>query len=154
MPGVRPHWLVPYYQPLTWPLSYGTGLTNSGCLRRLFSVNTVIIPPYPHHDLKGMISCVHLIVHRFYWLMQFYRSLFSMLHPCNNGDHETPNVCWSAVEHAKTATGERPSLTRRLRVTTLPDPACQREQPPFLPNRGAPRMYGTNRAQHDSCVQS
>lgn len=74
--------------------------------------------------------------------------------PCNNGDYETPHVCWSAVEHATTVSGERPLLTRRLRVTTLPDPACQREQPPSLPNRGAPRMYGTNRAQHDSCVQS
>jgi hypothetical protein len=87
-------------------------------------------------------------------LVQLHRSLFAMHCPCDNGDYETPNVCWSAVEHATTASGERPSLTRRLRVTTLPDPACQREQPTSLPGRGAPRMYGTNRAQHDSCVQS
>src|SRR5215216_1437928 len=87
-------------------------------------------------------------------LVQFHRSLFAMLHPCNNGDHETPNVCWSAVEHATTASGERPSLTRRLRVTTLPDPACQRWRPTSLRDRGAPWMYGTNRAQHDSCIQS
>jgi len=87
-------------------------------------------------------------------LVQLHRSVFAMHCPCDKGDYETPNVCWSAVEHAPTVSGERPSLTRCLRVTTLPDPACQREQPTSLSDRGTPRMYGTNRAQHDSCVQS
>src|ERR671922_955441 len=68
--------------------------------------------------------------------MQLHRSLFAMHCPCNNGDYETPNVCWSAVEHATTASGERPSLTRRLRVTTMPDPACQRWRPTSLPDHG------------------
>src|SRR2546421_10804377 len=102
-------------------------------------------------SFKGALDLLNAFAEN---LVQFHRSLFAMHCPCNNGDYETPNVCWSAVEHATTASGERPSLTQRLRVTTLPDPACQREQPTSLPNRGAPRMYGTNRAQRDSCVPS
>jgi Transposase len=102
---------------------------------------------------QGRENCLR-IYQAVKYLVQLHRSLFAMHCPCNNRDYEPPHVCWSAVEHATTASGERPSLTRRLRVTTLPDPTCQRWRPTSLPDCGARRMYSTNRAQHDSCVQS
>lgn len=105
-------------------------------------------------DEKLQLALTRLAREHGLCLVQLHRSLFAMHCPCNNRDYETPHVCWSAVEHATTASGERPSLTRRLRVTTMPDPACQRWRPTSLPDCGARRMYSTNRAQHDSCVQS
>ena len=70
-----------------------------------------------------------------------------MLDPCNNGDYETPNVCWSAVEHATTASGEK--------AFAPATPSSYDDASSCLPALAAnvpPRSRRTSEVQHKPCA--
>src|ERR687895_872349 len=85
-------------------------------------------------------------------LVQIRRSLFAMDHSCNHGGYEAPNICWSLAKRRTTASGERPSLARRFRVATMPDPSRQCSWRATVADRSAPRGHAANRSQYDPCV--
>jgi hypothetical protein len=85
-------------------------------------------------------------------LVQIRRSLFAMDHSCNHEGYEAPNVCWSLAKRRTTASGERPSLARRFRVATMPDPSRQCSWRATVADRSAPRVHAANRSQYDPCV--
>jgi hypothetical protein len=87
-----------------------------------------------------------------YLLVQIRRSLFAMDHSCNHGGYEAPNVCWSLAKRRTTASGERPSLARRFRVVTMPDPSRQCSWRATVADRSAPWVHAANRSQYDPCV--